>query len=311
MAKRMAKNGSTLPARKPIGEENRHTGGETDEGPGDVCGVPGRGRTYERGTTVIKIPTAPLQRIAFGVAFSSLVAMGAGAIALVTQPAASSAGSTTQQVEYVDPVADEEPTTSTTVAPVNADVVERAEAAASRAEGAAGRAEVAAVKVETIASSTTTTTLPAPTTSTTGPSGPTMIGTIIPVTETTTTSTTVPKLWVVVARFPITQVGYDRTAPLTADVELQTGQLRISGIPYVAPWRMYGTGGIWLGATPAPSECSIIASAVPGGELHEGDDCWPTGLQTLSAGSNIDGQWTSPYSGQTNNSAEIIVEEYR
>lgn len=294
---------------------------------------------------MLKIPTAPLQRIAFGVAFSSLAAVGAGAIALVTQPAASSGEPTTQQVEYVDPVADEDPTTTTsTVAPVaGSDIAERAETAAVRAEGAADRAEVAAVKAETIATSTTTTTTTVPggpTSTTTGPSGPTMIGTIVPVDETTTTTTTVPKSWVVVARFPVTQ-AITSQPPALVQVELRTGQLRVSGMYPARMGVRTNQTAVWFadeewaktvpssGSATADNTGTIIDDTNKTTPDHVWRGLWPVGSHTIAAGTydtgssgiynpdtdTFDGYWpagwVAPYSGGTTPPSEIIVEEYR
>lgn len=264
----------------------------------------------------MKLPTAPLQRIAFGVAFCSLAAMGAGAIALVTQPAASSGGSTTQQVEYLDPVADEQPTTTTTgpvAAPVSDDGSDRAEKAAERAEVAAQRSEVAAVKAETIITSTTTTTQ--------GPvitaDKPTLVGTILPMEETTTTTTTVAKRWVEIFRLSPQQYEHPESADdippfIDIPVNLATGELRI-GNTKLAYWSGLGSrtgaAALWLGdATTPPDGACYISTA------HDTppDLCAvPAGEQTIRLGRQMEDRYGSRWQGFYGNQVDLVIEEYR
>lgn len=270
----------------------------------------------------MKLPVAPLQRVAFGVAFCGLAAVGAGAIALATQPASSSAQPTTQQVEYVDPAADEAPVEAT-APPADTSVAERAEDAASKAETAAGRAEVAAVKAETAVTSTTATTGGSGTTTTTGGGKPILVGVTVPTESdpTTTTTTTKPKTWVVVARVPYQRNKAD-APPTTVDVELQTGQLRVSGFPGYRGILDAHQHAIWFGDTdadrlvptgacPATAESTMIESSV-----KATPDCiwrggWPAGNHTLVAGSYDGTAWIAPYGGSDTLTAQIVIEEYR
>lgn len=283
----------------------------------------------------IRIPAAPVQRIAFGVAFCSLAAFGAGTIAVATQPASSRAESAETSMTFVEPVADEEPTTTTTepATPTTVTVAEegrvaeRAEEAAHRAEVAAGRAEEAAVKAETIITSTTTTTAPVETQTMTG--RPILTGTTIPVETTTTTTTTVPKTWVVVARIPIKESSATTEPPTLVDVELETGQIRVSNFSD----RTIGGGAALAGTLVrdsvlwfADDEASKLqpTRACPATEDNPGQvfaqakqttpDCvwrgsWAPGRHTIAAGSlNDKNGWVAAY-GRSD--TEIIIEEYR
>lgn len=265
----------------------------------------------------MKLPVAPFQRIAVGVAFCSLAAMGAGAIALATQPASSSA--LTQHVEYVDPAADE--AIVTPAAPVESKIeADRAEVAATRAETAAGRAEVAAVHVDQVVATTTTVTVPSktmtttdgPTTSTT--SKPTLIGTILPA---ETSTTTVAKRWVEVARIPAKLDGVRGTtpAPVELALTLETGRLRVTTgrlVSMSSPANgVYGTLAAWVGDSDAPG-VDACQPASP-----EGCASWevPTGEQTIKvarqwsplSADQTGAGWYTPYGTTT----DIIIEEYR
>lgn len=273
-----------------------------------------------------RLPGRPLRRIAVGVAVCSLLASGATLTALVTQSASNPADPIVQQVEYVDPVAENEPTTTT----ADRSEAQRAEVAAGRAETAAGRAEVAATKAETAV--TATTSPPAATTP------PTTVSTVSPVSgpqlaqigDTTTTSTTTPKplAWVEVARF---QIANDLTAnpPPTAAVDLHTGKLRVRVTGTAADrWQ----GLVWFGDN--ESDRKVPTQACPATEDNRGTvidgpkgttpDCywrgeWPAGPHVITAGSYDAGAqggvfyrpsgWVAPYLyGAV---GEIIVEEYR
>lgn len=271
----------------------------------------------------MKLPVAPIQRAVLAVAGAALVAASVSVVALATQPASSNADGYETSMTLVEPASDEPTTTTTegatlvTMAQQVLDAPERAEKAAERAEGAATRAEVAAVHVDQVAATPTTV---APTTSTTT-GRPILIGTILPMepTVTTSTPTTVPKSWVVVARFPVAEANEARVAPLTADVELQTGRLRVSGLPYQGALTQRGVDAVWLGTGPTPAGCMVSIDQKSDGTPIDASDCWPTEPTTISAGSQYsvpiddhqETRWGAPYGYPTNEAGEIIVEEYR
>lgn len=271
----------------------------------------------------MKLPVAPFQRIAFGVAFCSLAAVGAGAIALVTQPAASSADPVSQQVTYLDPAADEVTTTTTGPTPVTmaqetlGDApADRAEKAAVRAEVAADRSEVAATRTETIITATTV----APTTTTTVAGRPILVDVTQPtIPATTTTMIPLPKSWVVVARFPVGTASTSQP-PTLVGVELQTGQLRVSGLlPGGSGLRSYQSA-VWfaddeqsktVGSTANPPTAENTGTMIEDTQKTTPDHIWrgiwPTGPHTIAAGTYTGNGWVAPY-GQA---GEILVEEYR
>jgi len=265
----------------------------------------------------MKIPTGPLQRIVFGVAVCALATAGVTGAALVTQPASTAGEPLTQQIEFVDPAADEAPSApSTSTTPSTAPVAERAEKAAVRAETAADRAEVAAVKVEQIVATTTTTTVTSttmaeqPTTTTTDP-----VDAVLGPLPTTTSSTSYQprpqKRWVEIGRIPAASgVPTEFLPPVRLNLTLETGQLRISdpmsqrasGIVGV-----YGDIALWIGDGTSPDETACVPT--------NGCDKWVVadGEQTITVaqhwGARGSGEtgWQQPYS----HSADIVIEEYR
>lgn len=284
----------------------------------------------------MKLNPRAFQRPLLAVALTSLAFGGASFAAIVSLPASS--GSTTTEMTLVDPAADEVTTTSEApvAEPVAADA-DRAELAAARAEGAADRAEVSAVKAETVITSTTTTTAPT-TTSTTG-GGPALVGvTSTPEPPTTTTTTAPrPKTWVVVARIPVS-AAMTSDAPVLVNVELQTGQLRVTGLPTTSLSSAYKSLA-WFADDEAsermPTEAcppsvdntgTIIETSRPTTPDCVWRGSWPSGSHTIAVGSYDSGSsgvynpdtdtfdgyrpsgWVAPYG---RDSLEIVIEEYR
>lgn len=266
----------------------------------------------------MKIPAAPLQRILFGVAFCSLAAMGAGAIALATQPAASSGEPTSTQIEFVDPAADET-VVEPVAAPVDETTAERAEVAAGRAETAAGRAEVAATHVDEVVATTTTTAVTLATTTGTVVetlTKPVLVGTIVPM-EPETTTTTVAKRWVEIARIPAVAKTTPAESPLKLQVTLQTGQLRVTG-PRLGGGAMIRPGdvAVWFGSDAVPASAYPATAENPGtiiswtsrGSVYEPfPGPWPIGDQTISVGQSSDNGWMAPWWTDS----DLVIEEYR
>lgn len=269
----------------------------------------------------MKLPFAPLQRAALGVAGCAFIAVSVSAVALITQPASSTGEGLRTNMTFEQPPADDtttttEPTTLVTMAEEALGAPQRAEQAAVRAEVAASRAEVAATHVDEIVA-TTTTTMAAPTTSstfitrTTQPVG--LVGTILPM-ESTTTTTTLPKRWVEIARIPVAGTGFEPSGPPPVELHLtfMTGQIRVSDAN--AP---YGPGiaganapiAAWIGATDAPGEEACYP--------YQGCQAWqvPTGEQILRIGqgyypvqgASVDHGWHAPFATRT----DITIEEYR
>lgn len=251
---------------------------------------------------------APIRRIAVGVAVSSMAAAGVGIVALTTRPASSTR---TQEVQVIDPASDEtvvEPTIPAEDLQVVAEGAERAENAAERAETAAGRAEVAATKAETVVTSTTTTTV-APTSTTT------TVDTTSTTEQPATTTTTVAKQWVEVARFQLLNQESGAPYPLTTKVWLQTGHLRVTGLPggYVDGGPVNGSvTAVWsVGSLNGPSGCAVDASPAAKNAPIE-SECWPAGDVIIAAGTKTQqGRWTVPFGNPSDASGMIIVEEYR
>lgn len=256
------------------------------------------------------------QRLAVTVAGASLAMAGVAAVAVVTQPASTSVEQPETSMRFVEPAGDEEPTSTTIPAAIETAVEEttegadRAERAAERAEVAAGRAEVAAVKAETVAT-TTSTPLSGPATETT--SRPILVGTVI---DEPTTTTTLAKQWVEVARIPAVRNASVRQGsgppineiPLT----LQTGQLRVSNpkAPYSSTLAgQYGPVGIWVGETAGEGTCWLPQDPNAGTT-----DCtFESGETTLKVGrrwSELNGGNPTMF-GVYATGADLVIEEWR
>lgn len=255
-----------------------------------------------------------LRRPAGAAAVVALAVTGVAVSNVVTRPASNGSEPV---VQLAQPVADGE--TTTTTGPDATAVLEaagRAEQAAGRAETAAGRAEVAATRAETVVTSTSTTSAPVVM------SGPVVTqDTADPAVETTTT--TVPKRWVVIASFPYGPKTM--AAPLTATVELQTGMVRATITPMVKA--SSGTPLVWFsddqpypvrGSDPPTAENTgtfIYNPQVPGNGYPENGltgwpGPWPTGTHQITAGSMISGDWFAPYDTY-GGTGQILIEEYR
>lgn len=260
------------------------------------------------------------QRLAVTVAGASLAMAGVAAVAVVTQPASTSVEQPETSMRFVDPAGDEEPTSTTIPAAIETAVEEttegadRAERAAERAEGAATRAEVAAVKVETIATTTTTSgPVAAPVTETTA--RPILVGVTLPEDETTTT-TTLAKQWVEVARIPAVRNASVRqgSGPAVNEIPLtfQTGQLRMSNpkAPYSSTLAgQYGPVGIWVGETAGEGTCWLPQDPNAGTT-----DCtFESGETTLKVGrrwSELNGGNPTMF-GVYATGADLVIEEWR
>lgn len=271
--------------------------------------------------------TAGLRRLIVGVGLSGLVLAAASGAALIGQPS-SAWEPKAQSVQLVEPAAEspeESPetaaaeTTATTSGgdvdraaevAVRAEVAAvRAEIAAGQAEVAAGQAEVAAVRAEVVVATTTTT---APT-ALMVPSKPVLVESVRPV-EPTTTTTTAPKTWVEIGRFPAASTdGAAAGPPSQIAVTLRTGELRVRGLESTRRGGIVGSShsAVWFGAdaTPHPQGCISWAP--------ESTDCpatvWPTGEFVVSGGQHWIGDNHHPGGWRTFFAArvDIIIEEYR
>lgn len=194
----------------------------------------------------------------------------------------------------------------TTTAPA----VDRAELAAQRAEVAAGRSEKAAEKAEEIVKTTPSTSTP----TTEAPTGGMTPTTVAPM---PTTTTTAPKVygWVEVARFSLP--GGLSGAPLRADVTLEGGKLRVTGLPDVksmlyAPQQMVFLGEDDMPAPVCPATEDNKGTVVDYSPRTTTRDCawhgaWPAGPTVIRLGWYDQGRWVAPLDA----GPDIVVEEWR